>query len=52
MKVKISIFHLESTELFIAVDITRFVVFSNLTPALKEVVGGLDPISMPLPAVL
>ena len=29
-----------------AVDITRFVVFSNLTPALKEAVGGLNPIYM------
>ena len=28
------------------VDVTRFVVFSNLTPALKEAVDGLNPIYM------
>lgn len=28
------------------VEITRFVVFSNLTPELKEAVGGLNPIYM------
>ena len=29
-----------------AADITRFVVFSGLTPALKEAVGGLNPTYM------
>ena len=28
------------------VDVTRFVVFSNLTPELKEAVSGLSPIYM------
>lgn len=29
-----------------AVDVTRFVVFSNLTPELREAVAGLSPIYM------